>query len=158
MSKFTSTFIGALLFAVLFHSAFAAGDHMSVFVKKGTFEEVREGVETALTGRGYVINNVSHIGDMLERTGKDIGGKKQLYLKAEALEFCSATVSRSMMEADPDNIVFCPYIISIYVLPAKPGEVRVGFRKTQLVGSPESKKALGDVNKLLTEIIQEAIE
>jgi len=146
------------LFPVLYQTAFAAGDHMSVFVKQGTFEEVREGVETALTGKGYVINNVSHIGDMLDRTGKDLGSKKQVYLKAEALEFCSATVSRSMMEADPDNIVFCPYIISIYVLPAKPGEVRVAFRKVQLVGTPISKKALGDVNKLLTEIIQEAIQ
>lgn len=111
-----------------------------------------------LTGRGFVINNVSHVGDMLERTGKDLGNSKQIFIKAEALEFCSATVSRKMMEADPDNIVFCPYIISIYVLPNKPNEVRVAFRKTQLVGSPASQKALMEVNALLSGIIKEALE
>jgi uncharacterized protein (DUF302 family) len=158
MYKSISMLIAAALLAGFSQLVSAAGDHMSVFVKQGTFEEVREAVETALTGRGYVINNVSHIGEMLDRTGKDLGGKKQVYLKAEALEFCSATVSRSMMEADPDNIVFCPYIISIYVLPVKPGEVRVAFRNVQLVGSTVSKKALADVNNLLTEIIKEAIQ
>lgn len=158
MYKSIRLFAGVFLFAAVCQPAFAAGDHMSEVVKQGTFEEVREAVEAALTGRGYVINNVSHIGEMLDRTGKDLGGKKKIYLKAEALEFCSATVSRTMMEADADNIVFCPYIISVYVLPLKPGEVRVAFRKAQLVGSPASVKALADVNRLLTEIIQEAIQ
>lgn len=158
MYKSISILVVAMFFASLSQLVSAAGDHMSVFVKKGTFEEVREALETALTGRGYVINNVSHIGDMLDRTGKDLGGKKQIYLKAEVLEFCSATVSRSMMEADSDNIVFCPYIISVYVLPIKPGEVRIAFRKAQLVGSPVSQKSLAAVNDLLSDIIQEAIQ
>ena len=158
MYKFIRMVVATVLLAGFSQLVSAAGDHMSIFVKQAAFEEVREAVETALTGRGYVINNVSHIGEMLDRTGKDLGSKKQVYLKAEALEFCSATVSRTMMEADPDNIVFCPYSIAIYVLPAKPGEVRIAFRKTQLVGSPASKKALADVNKLLADIIQEAIQ
>jgi len=148
----------AILYIGTLHCVNAEGDHMSVWTKKGSFEEVKEAVESALTGRGFVINNVSHIGDMLDRTGKDLGGKKQVYLKAEALEFCSATVSRTMMEADPDNIVFCPYIISIYVVPSKPGEVRVAYRKTQPVGTPASLKALAAVNDLLSEIIKEAIQ
>ena len=138
--------------------ALAEGTHMSVFTKQGSFAEAREAVEMAITGRGFVINNVSHVGEMLERTGKDLGGGKQIFLKAEALEFCSATVSRKMMEVDPDNIVFCPYIIAIYVLPEKPGEVRVAYRKTQMVGSPSSQKALKAVNELLSEIIQEAMQ
>jgi uncharacterized protein (DUF302 family) len=136
----------------------AEGSHMAIFSRQGSFAEVREAVEMAITGRGLVINNVSHIGEMLERTGKDLGGRKQIYLNAEALEFCSATVSRNMMESDPDNIVFCPYIIAIYVQPNKPKEVKVAFRKAQITGSPESQKALKAVNDLLTEIIQEAIQ
>lgn len=138
--------------------ALAEGAHMALFTKQGSFSDVKESVEMAITGRGFVINNVSHVGEMLERTGKDLGGGKPVFLKAEALEFCSATVSRKMMEVDPDNIVFCPYIIAIYVLPEKPGEVRVAYRKTQMVGSPASRKALKAVNELLSEIIKEAVE
>lgn len=131
---------------------------MVVFTKQGTFADVKESVENALTGRGFVINTVSHVGDMLERTGKDLGGRKQIFIKAESLEFCSATVSRKMMEADPDNVIFCPYIISIFVLPNKPNEVRVAYRKTQLVGTPASQQALVEVNELLSGIIKEALE
>ena len=136
----------------------ADGAHMSVSIKQGSFADVRDAVEMAITGRGFVINNVSHVGEMLERTGKDLGGGKQVFLHAESLEFCSATVSRKMMEADPDNIVFCPYIISIYVLPQKPNEVRVAYRKTQLVGTLASRKSLQAVNDLLGEIIKEAVQ
>lgn len=139
-------------------AALADGAHMSVSIKQGSFADVRDAVEMAITGRGFVINNVSHVGEMLERTGKDLGGGKQVFLHAESLEFCSATVSRKMMEADPDNIVFCPYIISIYVLPQKPNEVRVAYRKTQLVGTPASRKSLQAVNDLLSEIIKEAVQ
>lgn len=146
------------LLAGLSPLAVAEGAHMVLFTKLGSFADVKESVEMALTGRGFVINNVSHVGDMLERTGKDLQGARQIFIKAEALEFCSATVSRKMMEADPDNIVFCPYIILIYVLPNKPGEVRVAYRKTLLVGSPASRQALADVNELLSGIIKEALQ
>lgn len=158
MFIFIRLFVVVSLFGSMSQIALAGGEHMSVFTKKGTYAEAREAVEMAITGRGFVINNVSHIGNMLARTGKDIGSGKTVFLEAEALEFCSATVSRNMMEADADNIVFCPYIISIYVLPEKPGEVRIAFRKAQLVGSAVSKKSLRAVNELLTEIIQEAVE
>jgi uncharacterized protein (DUF302 family) len=138
--------------------ACADGAHMAVFTKQGQFEDVRDAVEMAITGRGLVVNNVSHIGEMLERTGKDLGGAKQVYLKAEALEFCSAVASRKMMEADADNIVFCPYVIAIYVLPEKPKEVRVAYRKPQMVGSPASKKVLKEVDELLSGIVKEAMQ
>ena len=138
--------------------AFAAGDLMAVFTKVGSFDDIREAVDMAITGRGLVVNNVSHIGEMLERTGKDLGDSKQIFVKAEALEFCSAVVSRKMMEADPNNIVFCPYVISIYVVPEKPNEVRVAYRKPQIVGSPASQKALKTVDELLSGIVKEALQ
>ena len=158
MNKIVGVIVAALLMTGVSATSYAEGAHMSVFKRKGSFSEAKEAVEMAITGRGFVINNVSHIGEMLERTGKDLGGAKQVFIHAEALEFCSATVSRKMMEADPDNIVFCPYIIAIYVLPNKPDEARIAFRKTQLVGSKASRKSLEDVNKLLTEIVKEAVE
>lgn len=146
-----------LLFAGLIHGALAAGDHMAVSAKAGSFDDVKGAVEMAITDRGMVVNNVSRVGEMLERTGKDLGETKQIFLKAEVLEFCSAVVSRKMMEADPDNIVFCPYVISVYVVPEKPGEVRVAYRKPQIVGSPASQKALGAVDELLSGIVKEAM-
>jgi uncharacterized protein (DUF302 family) len=98
------------------------------------------------------------VGEMLERTGKDLGQTRQIFLKAEVLEFCSAVVSRKMMEPDPDNIVFCPYTISVYVVPEKPNEVRVAYRKPQIVGSPASQQALKAVDELLSGIVKEALQ
>jgi uncharacterized protein (DUF302 family) len=158
MLNLLKLFVSISLFMSVLPWVHAEGNHMVVFTKQGTFADVKESVENALTGRGFVINTVSHVGDMLERTGKDLGGRKQIFIKAESLEFCSATVSRKMMEADPDNVIFCPYIISIFVLPNKPNEVRVAYRKTQLVGTPASQQALVEVNELLSGIIKEALE
>ncbi len=146
-----------LLFAGFIQGALAAGDYMAVFTKTGSFDDVREAVEMAITDRGMVINNVSHVGEMLERTGKDLGETKQIFIKAEVLEFCSAVVSRKMMEADPDNIVFCPYVISVYVVPEKPGEVRVAYRKPRIAGSPASQESLKAVEDLLSGIVKDAL-
>ena len=131
--------------------------YMKMQVVKGDFDTVRDYIELAITGRGMIINNVSHIGNMLERTGKDLGATKKIYNKAEALEFCSASISRNMMEADPHNIVFCPYIIAIYTLPGEEGKVYVSYRRPQQVGSNASRQALAAVEKLLQEIVEEAV-
>ena len=153
-----NTLVAALLFASFVHGALAAGDYMAVFTKTGSFDNVRDDVEMAITDRGMVINNVSHVGEMLERTGKDLGETKQIFIQAEVLEFCSAVISRKMMEPDPDNIVFCPYTISVYVVPDKPDEVRVAYRKPQIVGAPASQKGLKAVDDLLYGIVQDALK
>ena len=146
-----------LLFAGLVQGALAAGDHMVVFTRAGSFDDARDAVEMAITDHGMVVNNVSRVGEMLERTGKDMGETRQIFLKAEVLEFCSAVVSRKMMEADPDNIVFCPYVISVYVVPEKPDEVRIAYRKPLMAGSPASQKALQGVDELLSSIVKDAL-
>lgn len=128
-------------------------EYMKFYTVEGKFEDVRMDIEMAITGRGMVINNVSHIGNMLARTGKDLGADKQIFQKAEALEFCSATVSRRMMETDPHNIIFCPYIIAIYTLPGDTNKVYVAFRRPLLVGSAESRESLLAVEQLLEDII-----
>ncbi len=136
----------------------ARHDYMLLYIVEGEFEDVRQDIEMAITDRGMVINNVSHIGNMLARTGQDLGAGKQIFKKAEALEFCSATVSRRMMETDPHNIIFCPYIIAIYTLPAEQDKVYVAFRRPIPVGSEESKKSLHAVEKLLQDIIADATQ
>ena len=146
------------LFSVSCVSAGNARDsYMKMQVVKSDFETVRDYIELAITGRGMIVNNVSHIGNMLERTGKDLGETKQIFAKAEALEFCSASISRQMMAADPHNIVFFPYIIAIYTLPGEEGKVYVSYRRPQQVGSDESRQALAAVEQLLQEIVAEAV-
>ena len=133
-------------------------EYMKLYTVEGKFEDVRMDIEMAITDRGMVINNVSHIGNMLARTGKDLGAGKQIFQKAEALEFCSSTVSRRMMETDPHNIIFCPYIIAIYTLPAESDKVYVAFRRPLPVGSAESRQSLEAVEQLLDDIIADATQ
>lgn len=132
-------------------------DYRVTWKVKGSFKDVRDAVAQAIKGQGLVINNVSHIGNMLSRTGKDLGFKKVVYLDAEALEFCSATVSRKMMEADPHNIVYCPYIIAVYVIPNEPKSVYVSYRRPDIIGDAKSKEALKGVEVLVEKIINEAL-
>ena len=132
-------------------------DTMRQYKKAAKFEDVRESMELAITERGYVINNVSYIGKMLTRTGKDLGKDKVVYRHAQALEFCSATISRRTMEADPNNIIFCPYIIAIHELEQEPGQIYISYRRPEIIGSKESKASLQAVDTLLNTIIQEGM-
>lgn len=115
-------------------------------------------VVTTIEGRGLKINHANYIADMLERTGKDLGATKQVYVNGEQFEFCSATISRAMMEADPHAIVMCPYIISVYTVPNDGDTVYVAYRKPAATKNKALKKALSSVENLLTGIIKEAIQ
>lgn len=115
----------------------------------GSFADTREAVVMAIENRGLVINYTSHIADMLQRTGADIGASRQIFAQAEIIEFCSAGLSRRMMEADPHNIVLCPFAISIYTLPGDQGGTWVSYRKPQ-------GGAASIVGPLLAEIAGEA--
>ncbi|WP_265945028.1 DUF302 domain-containing protein [Dechloromonas sp. A34] len=95
------------------------------------FVDARDAIVMAVENRGLVVNYTSHIGDMLQRTGADIGASRQIYEHAEIIEFCSASLSRKMMEADPHNIVLCPFAISIYTLPGETNTTWIAYRKPQ---------------------------
>lgn len=125
---------------------------------KGQFADVKDRVQLAIENRGLVVNYTAHVGDMLDRTGKDLGRGRRVYERAEVLEFCSAVISRDTMEADPRNIAFCPYAIAIYVLPGEAGRVYVSYRKPSASGSAQSIKALQAVAKLLDDIVREALQ
>jgi len=66
---------------------------------------------------------------MLERTGKDVGSARKLYVDAQAFVFCSAALSRKTMEADAANAALCPYSIMVYETVAEPGKVTVSYRR-----------------------------
>lgn len=148
-------FLTVCALACLPLSALADG-HAAVFKTQGEFQDVRDALQMAIEGKGLVINHTNQIADMLERTGKDLGAAKQVYVKGEQFEFCSAAISRRMMEADAHAITMCPYIVSVYTLPNDPN-VYVAYRKPPATKNAALKKALGEVETLLKDIIQEAM-
>lgn len=135
----------------------APADHVVQYSKAGNFKDVSEDLQLAIQGRGLVVDHTSHVHNMLERTGKDLGLTKVVYKDAEAYSFCSATASRAMMEADAHNIVFCPFTITVYTPVTEPNKVYVAYRRPPLIGSEASKTALKAVHDLLDGIAREAI-
>jgi hypothetical protein len=93
---------------------------------EGKYENVREDLINAITGRG--------------------------------LSFCSSVISRKTMEADPHNILFCPYTIALYTTVGEPKKVYLAFRRPQRADdSAASKAALKEVEALLDGIAREAL-
>jgi uncharacterized protein (DUF302 family) len=147
-----------LLTLIAFSSnvALAAENYTVVFKATGDYASVRDSVQMAIETEGLKINSVNHIADMLDRTGKDLGATKKIYEGGEQFEFCSAKISRDMMEADPHAIVMCPYIISVYTIPGDK-TVYVAYRKPVKTKNPQLNKVLLGIEILLTKIIQAAI-
>lgn len=137
-------------------SALAAEDYMVLFKKQGTFQDVRDSIQFSIEGKGLKINHINKIAEMLARTGTAVGANRQVYVDGEQFEFCSATISREMMEADPHAMVMCPYIVSVYTIPDDKN-VYVAYRKPGPTTNPKLKKALSDVESLLTGIINDAM-
>lgn len=100
----------------------------AVYESESDFETVLDGAKMAIEERGMYINNLMHMGEMLERTGRDLGMNEQIYRRAESIEFCSALLSRKMTTEDPSRIVNCPFILSIYTLPGQDGKTFVAHR------------------------------
>lgn len=131
--------------------AFAQSDPALVMYQSDApFADVTADLEDAIINRGYVVDNHSFVGDMLQRTAADVGAEKKLYLGAEILQFCSAVVSREVMTADINNIAYCPYGLFVFEAVAKPGEVNVGYRALPTGNGRDQ------VNTLLDEIAREA--
>lgn len=152
-------FLTALLlagFAALPASA-AETANVTSYETDAPFDEVRQDLTDAIVNRGYVIDYEAFVGDMLARTGADVGADKTIFEdgRANIMQFCSATLSRDAMEADIINLAFCPYGLFVYESADAAGTVTVGFRRLDEVGSEESKAALGEINAVLDEIAKE---
>jgi hypothetical protein len=84
-----------------------AGDVVT-YTTDESFDDVIFGLENAILDQGLVIDGTNHVGEMLARTGPDVGSDKTVFLNADVYSFCSAALSRKVMEADPMNLMFCP--------------------------------------------------
>lgn len=139
-----------LLLATLTCAALAIPAQADEFVLTPTgmsFEDAAFAVESAIVGRGLVIDYTSHVGDMLERTRADIGSDVVLFTNANIYLFCSATVSRQVMEADWQNIANCPYGVQVIERPGE--EVMIGYVRRDAA-------SMAPVNDLLAKIVEEA--
>ena len=123
-----------------------AAQEATVYDVDGSFEDATFGVEQAIVGRGLVVDWISHTGEMLERTREATGSEVVIFDNADIYMFCSASLSRKMMEADPANIAHCPYAVFIT---DRDGKVQVGYRN-----QPDGP--MQEVQALLDEIAREA--
>mgnify|MGYP001627801481 CR=1 FL=1 len=137
------TFLAAMFAA----SAGLAEGPATTYDYDGSFDDAAFALENAIVGKGLVIDYVTHTGDMLARTAADVGSDVELFEAADVYLFCSAVVSREVMEADPMNLAFCPY--GIFVA-ERDGGVMLGYQNY-----PEGP--MQKVQALLDDIVQDAL-
>lgn len=129
----------------------ASAQDVVTYTTEDSFDDVIFGLENAIIDQGLVIEGTSHVSEMLDRTGPDVGSDKVIFLNADVYSFCSAALSRKVMEADPMNLQFCPYGIFVMVKPETPDQTIIGFRSM-----PEGP--MKEVQALLDTIARAAIE
>ena len=138
-----------ILFAVsVFFTNIVKAQTAILYNYEGTFDDAIFSVEGAILGKGLVIDHISHTGDMLSRTANDVGSDIEIFKSADIFLFCSAAISRKVMEANPLNIAHCPY--NIFVFENDMG-VQIGHRVY-----PDGPMQI--VQELLSDIINEAID
>jgi len=144
------------LSAVVTAGPVSASDAVTYTRKGATYEDVRLDLENAIIKEGLKIDYTGNIAAMLQRTGADVGSNQPVYQNAEFFTFCSAKLSRAMMEADPANMAQCPYVVFMYQRAATVKEVTVGYRKVAVAG--RGAKTLEEINKLLDKVVKAAVK
>lgn len=145
------TLLTAIAACLALATSATAGDVATYRTSTLAFDDVAFGLESAILDKGLVIESVNHVGDMLERTRGDVGSDVILFDKADIYEFCSATLSRQVMEVNPLNLIHCPY--SLFVAQEHGSdEVIVGHRT---YGAPEMKPVQDLLSALATAAIEE---
>ncbi len=126
---------------------------MVVASTQGTFADVRQNVADAIIGQGLVENSTAQVGEMLARTGADLG-TRSVYAHAEVVEFCSAPLTQAMTAANPHAIVHCPYRIAVYTLAAQPDTVYLAYPRPTAGGATPELEA---VEALLRLVVEESL-
>jgi hypothetical protein len=154
--RLLSALVALALGAVIAAAPAFATDAVSFTRKGATYEDVRVDLEQAIIGEGLKLDYSGNIATMLQRTGPDVGSNQPVYQHAEFFTFCSAKLSRAMMEVDPANMSQCPYVMFLYQRAATTKEVVVGYRKVNVGG--RGAKSLEEINKLLDRIAKAAAQ
>ena len=134
-----------------------AGDALVTTVTvEARFTDVLDSVKSAIVGRGINVAHILPASEMLNRTAGAFGVKENIFIEAQTVEFCSAKISHHLVRANPENIVLCPFTISIYVLAKDPDHVRVSYRRPFVI-DPESAPAAQEIVELVSGIVEEAV-
>jgi len=144
----------AVISAGFANIGWSADDAIVTVKVEGGFADVSANVRSAIIGKGINISNILHASDMLNRTGRDFGYQDNVYVDAETYEFCSAGLSHKLARINPDNIVMCPFTISVYVVSNEPGFVRLSYRVP--TGKPGTEAIVEEIAALIQSIIEEA--
>ncbi len=132
-----------------------ASDPVMIYKADEAYEDVIDNIKMAVEERGMLVSGILHVSDMLNRTGPDLG-YKQVFKKAESVEFCSAVISHKMTQISPENMVICPFTIAVYVKVDEPEQVYVAYRSQSLAG--QADKVTAEILELLDGIVRDSIE
>lgn len=133
----------------------APSDAYARYESSSSFDDVMTGLRLAIEERGLFINNVMALDEMLARTGRDLGTEEVIFTRAEAVEFCSAVLSRQMTAEDPIRIVHCPFIIAVYTLPDSPDRTFLAYR-TIPAAEIANSAVMGEVAAMLQGLAEAA--
>ena len=123
---------------------------------EGDFADVLDSVKVAIEGKGINIAHTLPASDMLNRTGEAFGITDNVFINAETVEFCSARISHQLARANYENILLCPFTISVYVLSSDPDHVYLSYRRPYSMPDDDSRAAVADMVKLIESIIEES--
>jgi len=150
---FSLTIVGLLVSG----NGFAESQYVKTTIVEGEYNDVLSAVKEVIQGKGINIAHTLPAGDMLGRTGPAFNIKEKIFLNAESIEFCSAKVSHELVQANIENIILCPFTISVYVLASDPKHVRISNRIPHVIDK-KSEQAVAHMNALVSSIIEEAAE
>ena len=139
----------ALATVIAIAAGAAQADEIVTYATDQSYDDVIFGLENAIIEQGFTVDTVHHVSDMLERTRADVGSDVVIYETADVFSFCSATLSRKMMEANPMNIAYCPYNIFVARVTGS-DETVIGYRTL-----PEGE--MQEVQTLLDHLAKTAI-
>jgi uncharacterized protein (DUF302 family) len=115
-----------------------------------------ENIKMAIADQGLNVSNTLHISDMLNRTAKDLDIKKNIFLQAESIEFCSARWSHQMIQLNPLNLNVCPFTIAVFIKTDEPQQVYVAFTQPELLND-NGQKLTQEITAALREIVENSL-
>ena len=122
---------------------------------EGDFTDVLDSVKLAIEGKGINIAHTLPASSMLNRTAETFGITENVFIQAETVEFCSARISHQLAQANHENILLCPFTISVYVLSTDPDHVYLSYRRPFTMLDEQSQAAVQEMVALIESVITE---
>ena len=164
MQRLVLTTVVAVLLSIVGTSAVAHSQTNSRYTIsiEGTFDDVYDEFKNAIINEGLTIDYVGNVDQMLQRTsqaqvntGENSKQVAPVYLFAKYMQFCSSALTHKAVQANPQNLSMCPFLVFIYETTANPGHIVIGYRPPTLSTDEESKVISQAVVIFLNEILNE---